>query len=308
MNVKTELIINNNVSKYDCSKRGLIMKIQCLLKYISISPAVLLHILFVSYFSLVAEPNESQVSEEKVELNEEESGNNETESSNEDNQTDEATREPEIKQKERSVRSSAVFGGTIGFGTYGFDISLGTSLSNLFNFSLGLNVRAGFSIIHIDKKIEYELSQLNFNINGNAKLQNISLLFDFIPVRMFRISTGVLFNLGTIDAVCIPNESKMVGVIELTPDDLGKLELNVAYNVVQPYLGIGVGNCFSQRRFNFLFDFGFVYQGKPEVSMNASGMIKNTQDSAQDVENVFSKHSFLHWYPRITLACGFNIL
>lgn len=94
------------------------------------------------------------------------------------------------------------------------------------------------------------------------------------------------------------------GSITFSPTEVGNVATTITTNKVQPFLGLGYDDFYSSRAVNFSINGGFLYQGKPEVTMVATNMLKPTEESAPRFEQNLSSYQFS---PFIQLLVQFNI-
>jgi hypothetical protein len=175
-------------------------------------------------------------------------------------------------------------------GSYGTGITVVTPLTPHLKF------RAGLSHLPYTHKIsiDHDVSGLfaNYPILGNYtftlsvsdpkfRFTNFKTIVDYYPVQkgIFSLSAGFYTGSNTITAKAKvniqrfyeehPNLKETDGAIILKFNDVviktgpdgdfeGKMKLG---SVFKPYLGLGLGHTFENKRIDFKFDLGFVFQG-----------------------------------------------
>ena len=133
---------------------------------------------------------------------------------------------------------------------------------------------------------------------------------DFYPFGGgFRLSGSVRINGNKADVTSTPTSNIRVGSNIYTPAELGTLSGDVKYNRVAPYVGLG----YSGRVTDWLelgVDAGVLYQGKPSVSLGATGAFANNPMLQADLDQqhaaIQSKINWTAWYPVLTLSALFR--
>jgi hypothetical protein len=100
----------------------------------------------------------------------------------------------------------------------------------------------------------------------------------------------------TANAMIMVTDPMMFGEIELTPEQVGEMEIELAYGGMAPFLGIGFGRSIPNKRIGLGLEVGTFYIGSPSVNMNASELLEPSASAEQ--EKSFEK-SFrtLSWLP-----------
>lgn len=202
---------------------------------------------------------------------------------------------------------------------YAFDVAVGAKISTLgigvdFTTPLAekLNLRAGIQMF------EYDIDAESDGVDYDANLELFSglMVADWHPFGgVFKITGGVLLN-----------DNKVSGTGEATPGtvstftindtvynaaDVGKLEAEISYNTVAPYVGIGWGNPVSKdSNLTFFCDIGVAFMGSPDVDVKASGAIAsneifmtNLEQERKDLEDDLDSYEY---YPVVTLGLSYK--
>ena len=118
---------------------------------------------------------------------------------------------------------------------------------------------------------------LNYKFTGNTsdadydfdmKLQTFDALLDWFPMdSQLRISAGGVSNGNEIKAVAKPAANGTYQFQGNTYDGAhaGRIDGNIAFKKVVPYLGVGWGNAVAMDKgWGFSSDLGILFQGAPE--------------------------------------------
>jgi hypothetical protein len=85
---------------------------------------------------------------------------------------------------------------------------------------------------------------------------------------------------------------------------VGNVATTISTNKVQPFVGLGYDTFYNSNNVSFSINGGFLYQGKPEVTMVATNMLKPTEESAARFEQNLESYQFS---PFIQLLIQFNL-
>lgn len=143
-----------------------------------------------------------------------------------------------------------------------------------------LNGRVGISGLGID----VEVSSDRIDYDGDATLGGIPLLLDWYPAKNgFRVTGGLIINNNKVELNSQDldrDRTVRIGDRSFTVSDVGELEGEVEFNDIAPYIGIGFGNPVKPgRQWGFTVDLGIMFQGKGDVSINAT----NASQAALDL-------------------------
>jgi hypothetical protein len=144
----------------------------------------------------------------------------------------------------------------------------------------------------------------------SADLRSGGPVLDFYPFGGgFRLSGGVRINGNKADVTATPASSIRVGNNTYSPAQIGTLSGNVDYNRVAPYVGLGYGGRVTSW-LELGVDAGVLYQGKPRVSLAASGALAGDPTLQADLDreraSIRSKIDWTAWYPVLMLSALFR--
>jgi hypothetical protein len=192
-------------------------------------------------------------------------------------------------------------------GSTGPQIGITGSLHQFLHCSRPLNVRANFSYLQYKTEVDKTVSDQDLAININSRVSSANLLLDFHPLKNWlRVTAGAFFSFTETKTKMRSKEGKSIGMITVTPEEMGDLEFTFSRNPVEPYFGIGIGNT-MEKRVNFLMDLGVAYTGPLNVKGKGSGMIGPSAENAQSMQTVFEKHNELFWWPVLSLGLGIKL-
>ena len=159
--------------------------------------------------------------------------------------------------------------GTLGLGVEGawrplpyFDIRLG---ANSYDY--------GFDGTH---------AGVNYDSTLNLETFYATLNFKF-PASPLRISIGAYSNGNELNLDSAETGSYDIGGTTFTSAEIGALSSNVRFASTAPYLGFGFDVSLSGK-IGINMDFGVLWHGEPEVSMNATGLLASDPTFLASVE------------------------
>lgn len=195
---------------------------------------------------------------------------------------------------QRSVNLTA---GTQGVGAE-FSYGLASSLA----------VRVGASFIPLSMNNAIPVSGLSSNNTLTANFSNVHLMADFTPFKslhFLRLVGGAgYFIQAKANFGLQPTGNYTYGDIVLTPNEVGKVNMEADWKGVAPYLGLGLANIFPRHFFNVNLDLGTYYLTQPQTSIVGTGILDdNASQNAQFKQNL-SAYRFL---PVIQLNFNFKL-
>lgn len=204
----------------------------------------------------------------------------------------------------QKTKKQAHFTPAWGIGLKSSSFGFGADIVKSFNKNFTL--RLGGSYFKIDfKAVEFE--DLGAEAVNYTNLGSVSLLFDYYIFRSLYLSTGIFYNMSTLEFESKATKSQTIGNIEVTPETLGTITYILNPNEICPYLGLGFGHTISRNKvLAFNFDLGVVYQGSPKLEFKASGMVSET---ANEEQRQILEDNIKDWvfYPYINFQLSFRI-
>ncbi|WP_221284822.1 hypothetical protein [Mucilaginibacter sp. SP1R1] len=162
-------------------------------------------------------------------------------------------------------------------------------------FSYGVLSRAalrlGVNFIPVAANNPFEISGFNSTSKLTASFSNIHLLADFTPFENasgFRLVGGAAYFMNANGNLQVqPTDKYTYGDIVLSPNDVGKLNMNVNWKGVAPYLGIGLLKAFPNHAFNVNLDLGSYYLRQPAARISGTGILEsNSSQTGQFQQNI----------------------
>lgn len=146
---------------------------------------------------------------------------------------------------------------------------LGLGVEYTFSVSDRFAVRGGlygssFSFNDSRSEIQYD-----FEVDWDS----ISIALDYHPrTGPFRLTVGVLPNDNGLSATGIASRNVTIGGTTYTPSEAGRLQAEMGFDKVAPFVGLG-WDWSRSKRFGVALDIGVLSQGSPEVALSADGTL-----------------------------------
>ena len=182
--------------------------------------------------------------------------------------------------------------GTLGFGVEG-----------TFGLSESVNLRAGVN----SYSVTGDETASDIRYDGKLELRTLALLLDWHPFAgTFRLTAGLMKNDNALRLTATPTASQTIGGTPYTPAQIGTLSGDVTFKSTAPYAGIGWGNAARRGRFGGVFEIGAMFQGKPKVSLRASGGLVSQADLNSEAQLAEADLDDFKIYPVISLGLSFR--
>ena len=189
-------------------------------------------------------------------------------------------------------------------GTLGLGIDFSTPIYT--NLSARLNMN-GASYTYTQEEDDNEFE-------GTLELQSVGTLLDYYPFENnFRVTGGLYYNGNSFDGTIVPTVSTTIDIdgMEYTTDDLTKLDSELNFDSIAPYLGLGWGNDARDKGWGFTFDLGLMYHGvgDAELTPDIKDLTKIEEINAavereeQSIENDLEDFPF---YPVISVGVNYT--
>lgn len=151
-------------------------------------------------------------------------------------------------------------------GTLGMGVELGYTLP-----VANLSARIGWNGYGYDRRDSIEGIDYDLELD----LSSVVALVDWRPWgQVTHFTAGVVLNGNEIGAVSQNSATYTVGGTTYSAADVGNLSGNVTFDRVVPYAGLG-WNLPIAPKTALTFELGVVFQGAPELSLVADGLLAN---------------------------------
>jgi hypothetical protein len=175
----------------------------------------------------------------------------------------------------------------------------GFGLDYAYNINRSLNLRVGFLAFSLsDFNTDLDISGQSVNVNANLNSTVFDLMLEYHPTtnKAFKLVVGLSYldNVG-VNTLVLLNDDIGYGDLIIDNEEIGDIDITLDYTGIAPYLGFGFGRAVPKKRAGFSIELGAYYTGGPDVTIEASGMLENTSEEEQELEDNLSSYS---WIPR----------
>jgi hypothetical protein len=188
-----------------------------------------------------------------------------------------------------------------------------TNFKNLFVYDFGMNLTKAISLnkkINISILCRTSAPILDQYWGSRAMVMNSDIssaiiyfrydYFPFLNIKKHRFIKNIKFTTG-LQYLNNPNYSFSAslrdavkwGQLTFTQEEVGWVKLLLKTNKLQPTIGIGYDNFFSNNQYSIGIDAGAVYNGYPKVEMTAHNMLSQTVLSAHRLEYNLRSYSII---------------
>lgn len=182
-------------------------------------------------------------------------------------------------------------------GTAGYGGELSKKLSRSFD------LRLGYAMLSTSQSLDLEVDKRKLAVTADVALGIPSAKLDWHPgAASFRFTFGAGLPNNNIGVTGKLKETFTYGEIVVSPEEIGTFAMDIKWNAVAPYVGIGFGRNVPKKRVSFTIDMGSYYIGSPSVKLNPTGMLSPTADQQSVMEGNMVDYK---WHP--VLNFQFNV-
>lgn len=181
--------------------------------------------------------------------------------------------------------------------------TLGVGLDLAYGFNRYWTGRIGFNSL----TLEEDFTEENIEYSTDLELESVHALADWhVFGGGFRLTGGAILNNNAFDGSANIEAGDEIG--DATASSSGRLALDVEYDEVAPYLGIGWGNrARGWSSVSFSVDAGLMLQGAPDVNITDNGTTGvNQGDLDREEQEVEDELENFEIYPVLSAAVVFR--
>ncbi|MDP8205558.1 MAG: hypothetical protein P9L92_02755 [Candidatus Electryonea clarkiae] len=162
------------------------------------------------------------------------------------------------------------------------------------------NARLGYNYLSFSYTQETE----EVSLDSDLLLSSINIFVDYFIVADLHLSGGAVINNNSSSSFGIPSQSFSYGGFDFTPEEIGAMTVDITYDKLAPYIGIGYGNPVGEGKVRFVFDLGVFYQNSPSIALDATNMLEPTEKNAYIIENNLKDLKFM---PVLSMGITFRV-
>jgi hypothetical protein len=180
--------------------------------------------------------------------------------------------------------------------------TLGGGIEVAKGLSPRFGLRGGFNYF----SYQYDATEDDVSYELELELKSFGFFADFHPFKgSFRISGGLLLNGNGLSGKAKPSGSFDIGDKTYTSAQIGSINLDVSYNTLAPYLGLGWDTTFGDHEnWGFAFDVGLIYSGAAGINLSVSDNLLTQADKSEletrrqkEERDLQEELNNLEWWP-----------
>lgn len=184
--------------------------------------------------------------------------------------------------------------------------------------TLGLGAEVGSKFTpHLSGRLAANAFNYNYDTTsdgiaytGKLKLGQLGAQVDYHITENspFYLTAGLFANSNKVNASATPSGPTQVGLATYTPAQIGTLNADGKFKSSAPYLGLGWR--WGAGTVDFNLEAGAYFQGKPTVTMAATGLLASQSSFQADLErerqDLQDTLDDLKTYPVVTFGVGYK--
>ena len=195
-------------------------------------------------------------------------------------------------------------------GSYRPDITIGPAISTLglggdvgvrFNDYFGVRIAGNAWLADFDASygdIDYDI---------DFTLASVGPMLDVYPFGgVLRFTAGFRYNMNGVGLSATPNTNITIGGTTYTPAQIGKIDGDLDFNAIAPYVGLGLEATFIDGFMALGFEGGVLFQGEPSVSLKSSAGVVSAADLRAEEKQIEDDLAVLAYYPVLRLYMTFR--
>ena len=194
----------------------------------------------------------------------------------------------------------------ISFGTLGGGINFAHRLPK----NNQLFLKGGLTYIGYGKLYNYNYnSKTIIRIDPDLRMGQGYLGIDYTPFKKssLYLTTGIAYFYNSKFAAFTDTDTGFdTKDLVLSAEDFGKINFELQWNKLAPFLGFGFGRAVSKKRVGVGFEFGSYYIGSPKILLEYTGVLDltNIDEILPQVEKNMKGYAFL---PYLKFSVSYNL-
>lgn len=189
--------------------------------------------------------------------------------------------------------------------------TLGGGLESSFRFTARpVSIRAGVNYVWFRKPLRFETATDSYlNAQPDIYSGHVYVLADyhFLKKRWLRATAGLAYAPFQRYAAFFDTDSDLkLGEMTIPKNEFGHTDLEIRWNRLKPYLGIGIGRQVMQKRVGLGLDLGVFHLGSPKLRLNYEGFLETTTID-EEVLKIQQNMRGYRFYPYLSIQVKYRM-
>jgi len=189
--------------------------------------------------------------------------------------------------------------------------TLGGGLEGSFRFTAKpVSIRAGLNYIAFKKPLQFETAKDSYlNVQPDLYSGHVYLLGDyhFLKKRWLRATAGLAYAPLQRYATFLDTDGDLkLGEMTIPENEFGNTDLEIRWNRLKPYLGLGLGRQVMRKRVGLGLDLGVFHLGSPRLRLNYEGFLETTTID-EEIDKIQRNMRGYRFYPYVSIQIKYRV-
>lgn len=189
--------------------------------------------------------------------------------------------------------------------------TLGGGLEAGFRFTARpVSIRAGVNYAAFKKPLQFETAQDSYlHVQPDLYSGHVYFLADyhFLKKRWLRATAGLAYAPFQHYSAFFDTQGDLkLGKMTIPENEFGNTDLEIRWNSLKPYLGLGFGRQVMRKRVGLGLDLGVFHLGSPKLQLNYEGFLETTTID-EEIEKIQQNMRGYRFYPYVALSVKYKI-
>lgn len=189
--------------------------------------------------------------------------------------------------------------------------TLGGGVESSFRFTAQpFSLRAGVNYIAFKRPLRFETATDSYlNAQPDIYSGHVYALADyhFLKKRWLRATAGVAYApLQRYTAFFDTDGDLKLGEMTIPQNEFGNTDIEIRWNRLKPYLGLGLGKQVMKNRVGLGLDVGVFHLGSPKLRLNYEGFLETTTID-EELEKIERNMRGYRFYPYVSVQVRWKI-
>ena len=189
--------------------------------------------------------------------------------------------------------------------------TLGGGLEGSFRFTAKpVSIRAGLNYIAFKKPLQFETAKDSYlNVQPDLYSGHVYLLGDyhFLRKRWLRATAGLAYAPLQRYATFLDTDGDLkLGEMTIPENEFGNTDLEIRWNRLKPYLGLGLGRQVMRKRMGLGLEVGVFFLLLPRLRLNYEGFLETTTID-EEIDKIQRNMRGYRFYPYVSIQVKYRV-